>query len=95
MTGLRKFQLDIPLKFQLVILLHATSQNFAGITSWNCVCDRFFIVAFVKLIVVFVNAFAIWPRGGKKKTIATFLKRGNRQIEKIFEGLWRRLKTRL
>ena len=77
MTGLRKFQLDIPLKFRLVILLHATSQNFAGITSWNCVCDRFFIVASVKLIAAFVNAFAIWPRKEKKKkkkTIATFFK---------------------
>ena len=86
MTGLRKFQLDIPLKFRLVILLHATSQNFAGITSWNCVCDRFFIVAFVKLIAAFVNAFAIWPRK-EKKTIAAFLKRSYRQIQKIFRGL--------
>ena len=88
MTGLRKFQLDIPLKFRLVILLHATSQNFAGITSWNCVCDRFFIVASVKLIAAFVNAFAIWPRKEKKKkTIAAFLKRSYRQIQKIFRGL--------
>ena len=61
------FQLDIPLKFWLVILLHATSRNFARITSWNCVCDRFFIVASVKLIAAFVNAFAIWPRKEKKK----------------------------
>ena len=91
MTGLRKFQLDIPLKFQLVILLHTTGRNFVGITSWNCVCDRFFIVAFVKLIAVFVNAFSIWPR--KKKTIAAFLKHGNRQIQKIFGGLWPHLKT--
>ena len=87
MTGLRKFQLDIPLKFQLVILLHATSQNFKGITSWNCVCDRFFIIAFVKLIVPFVNAFDIWPRKGEKKTIVAFLKCGYRQIQKIFRGL--------
>ena len=56
------FQLDIPLKFWLVILLHAISRNFARITSWNCVCDRFFIVAFV-------NAFVIWPRKGGKKTL--------------------------
>ena len=74
MSGLRKFQLDIPLKFWLVILLHATSRNFAGTTSWNCVCNKFFIVTFVKLITAFVNAFVIWPRKKKekkkKKTIA-------------------------
>ena len=45
------------------------------------VCDRFPIVAFVKLIVAFVNAFAIWPRK-KKEAIAAFLKRGYRQIQK-------------
>ena len=45
------------------------------ITSWNLVCDRFPTVAFVKIIVVFVNAFAIWPRK-KKGVIAVFLKRG-------------------
>ena len=67
MTSLRKFQLDIPLKLWLFILLHATSRNFARITSWNCVGDIFFIVAFDKLIVVFVNAFVIWPRKEKKK----------------------------
>ena len=48
-------------------------------------CDRFFIVAFDKLIVAFVNAFVIWPiKGKKKKTIATFLKRGYRQIQKKY-----------
>ena len=65
--GLIKFQLDIPLKFQLVILLHATSRNFKGKTSWKTYSDRFFIVAFVKIIAAFVNAFAIWPRKEKKK----------------------------
>ena len=46
------------------------------IISYNLVCDKFPTVAFVKLIVVFVNAFAIWPR--KKRVIAVFLKRGYR-----------------
>ena len=48
-------------------------KNFKGKTSWKTYSDRFFIVAFVKIIAAFVNAFAIWPRKEKKKkTIATF-----------------------
>ena len=47
-------------------------------------CDKFFIVAFVKLIAAIVNAFAIWPRKEKQKkktkTIAAFLKLGYREI---------------
>ena len=39
-------------------------------------------------MVAFVNAFAIWPRKEKKKkTIAMFLKRSYKQIQKIFRGL--------
>ena len=46
------------------------------------------MVESVKLIAAFVNAFAIWPRKEKKKkTIAAFLKRSYRQIQKIFRGL--------
>ena len=44
-------------------------------------CDRFPIVAFIKLIVAFVNAFAIWPKK-KKKAIVAFLKHDYRQILK-------------
>ena len=66
------------------------AKNFKGKTSWKTYSDRFFIVAFVKIIAAFVNAFAIWPRKEKKKkkkTIATFLKRSYRQIQKMFRGL--------
>ena len=52
------------------------------VTSWNLVCDRFPIVAFVKLIAVFVYAFAIWPYKKKREAIAAFLKCGYRQIKK-------------
>jgi len=55
------------------------------ITSWKTYYDRFFIVAFVKLIaafvkliVAFVNAFAIWPRKEKKK------KKQNKNYSRIF-----------
>ena len=44
-------------------------------------CGRFLIVAFVKLIVTFLNAFALWLKKKKKKkreAIATFLKRNYR-----------------
>ena len=59
-------------------------------------CDRFFIVAFVKLIAAFVNAFAIWPRKKKKKkTIVAFLKRGYSQIQKNIQGVVAAFKTRL
>ena len=68
-------------------------KNFKGKTSWKTYFDRFFIVAFVKIIAAFVNAFAIWPRKEKKKkTIAMFLKRSYRQIQKMFRGLWPRFK---
>ena len=43
-------------------------------------CGRFLIVAFVKLIVTFLNAFALWLKKKKKRreAIATFLKRNYR-----------------